>query len=336
MRLVRILSISYPVYDDTGPHISCTDIEHAKKGVRNNFLCGTHFLIIGFLYLCHAVLMMLFGKVGVPLYIRDIFNPKEQDDGAARRLFLDMLCEFLVDSDGNIIDVTLEGFFVLTFIFGELFDAYMKRGIAHIERVTCSRYPDLFQNQSSFLADATFQILIRLCDQFILLTLAYAEYYRDVPFFPQKHGSAFIEHFFGITRSFISEFTFGQLIQMNKHITFRQRILSVGKFNAKKKDSNNGYVHDLDSPLTAEEISALKRLPSCDDRDSACKVAWNEAAALAKHGPPNTDEDSESDSEIDSDDEFPVTSNNVDFELDTSVFGPTCTPFPSFPRKAMR
>jgi hypothetical protein len=103
-----------------GPHISCTDIEHGRKGVRNNFLYGTHFLIIGFLYLCHAVLMMLLGKVGVPLYIRDIFNPEKQDDGAARRLFLDTLFEFLVDSDGNIIDVTLEGFFVLTFIFGNV------------------------------------------------------------------------------------------------------------------------------------------------------------------------------------------------------------------------
>jgi hypothetical protein len=59
---------------------------------------------------------MLLGKVRIPLYIRDNFNPEKQDDGAARRLFLDTLFEFLVDSDGNIIDVTLEGFFVLTLV----------------------------------------------------------------------------------------------------------------------------------------------------------------------------------------------------------------------------
>ncbi|KAJ7453715.1 hypothetical protein B0H11DRAFT_1635180, partial [Mycena galericulata] len=293
--------ISCPVYEDSGPHISCTDMEHAKKGVRNNFLYGTHLLIIGSLFLCHAVLMTLLTKVGVPLYIRDIFNPEKQDDGAARRLFLAALFEFLVDSDGNIIDPTFEGFFVLTFIFGELFDAYMKRGVSHIERVTCvfrarhflniwrsnivhseSRYPDLFQKQSSFLADATFQILIRLCDQFILLILAHLEYYPNVPFLPRKHGSGFIEHFFGITRQFISEWSFGQLVQMNKHITFRQRILASGKFNTtKEKDSNNGYIHDCDSPLTADEISALKQFPSRSDLDRACAVAWNEAAALA-------------------------------------------------------
>jgi hypothetical protein len=109
---------SCPVYEDTGPHIACTDMEHARKGVRNNFLSGTHFLVMGLLYLCHAVLMWLFTKAGLPLYIRDIFNPEKQDDGAARRLFVDALFDFLVDSEGNIIDVTFEGFWVLTFISG--------------------------------------------------------------------------------------------------------------------------------------------------------------------------------------------------------------------------
>jgi hypothetical protein len=57
-------------------------------------------------------------KLGAPLYIRDVFNPEKQDDGAARRLFLDGLFAFLVDPAGNLIDLTLEGFFVLSFIFG--------------------------------------------------------------------------------------------------------------------------------------------------------------------------------------------------------------------------
>ncbi|KAJ7016612.1 hypothetical protein C8F04DRAFT_1280950 [Mycena alexandri] len=123
----------------------------------------------------------------------------------------------------------------------------------------------------------------RIRDQFILLMLAHLEYYPNVPFLPRKHGSGFVEHFFGITRGFVSEFTFGQLIQMNKHITFRQRILSSGKFNNKKeKDSNNGYIHDCDSPLTPEEISALKEILSRLDINRACEVAWKEAAAIAK------------------------------------------------------
>jgi hypothetical protein len=63
--------------------------------------------------------MALLKVAHVPLYIRDIFNPEKQDDGAARRLFVDDLFSFLVDSEGNIIDPTFDGLFVLTFIFGE-------------------------------------------------------------------------------------------------------------------------------------------------------------------------------------------------------------------------
>ncbi|KAJ6628294.1 hypothetical protein B0H10DRAFT_2209579 [Mycena sp. CBHHK59/15] len=246
--------------------------------------------------------MNLQTKPGVPLYVRDVFNPEKQDDGAARRLFVDGLFRFLVDTNGNLIDETFEGFFVLTFIFGELFDAYMKRDMTHIERVVCvfrtrhflniwrvniirseTRYPDLFQKQSSFLADATFQICICLCDQFTLLSLAHLEHYPNVPFMPWHHGTHYLEHFFGITRSFIAEFSFGQLVQMYKHISFRQRILSSGKFDTKKeKDSNNGYSFDfVDSGLNQEEIVALKQVPSRSDLDRACEIAWKEAAALA-------------------------------------------------------
>ncbi|KAJ7815524.1 hypothetical protein B0H14DRAFT_3476149 [Mycena olivaceomarginata] len=291
------IHISCPVYDDTE---SCFYVLPMSHG-----------------------LMTVLRKVGVPLYIRDIFNPEKQDDGSARRLFLDTLSQFLADSDGNIIDVTFEGFFVLTFIFGELFGRVHEAG--DVSHRTChlhfsrpglphhlaawranivdfeSRYPDLFQKLSSFLADATFQILIRLCNQFILLILAHRKYYPDVPFLPRNHGSSFIEHFFGITRSFISEFTFGQLIQMNKHITFRQGILSSGKFNTKKeKDSNNGYIPDCDTPAppTPAEVSALEQLLSCANLDPQMTIL-------------NASPDSESE------DELPVSANNIDFGLDT-------------------
>ncbi|KAJ7312625.1 hypothetical protein DFH08DRAFT_1044287 [Mycena albidolilacea] len=281
----------------------------------------------------------------ISLHIRDIFNPEKQDDGAARRLFVDDLFSFLVDSEGNIIDPTFDGLFIRTFIFGELFYAYMKRSMPHIERM--ARYPDLFQKQSSFLADVTFQTLIRMCDQFILLILAHLEYYPTVPFTPWQYGSHFLEHFYGITRSFITEFTFGQLIQMKKHITFRQRILSTGKFIPKKeKDSDNGYSFEFpDAGLTVEEIAALKAVPSCAEFNRVCETAWKEAAALASQFcgmgipsiPLNSDNihprfrrttaeasnDSDFDPSSDADDsdlDYPVTANDVDFEQeDTTI-----------------
>jgi hypothetical protein len=141
---------------------------------------------------------------------------------------------------------------------------------------------------------------------------------------------------------------------MYKHIAFRQRILSSGKFNTKKeKDSNNGYTFDfVDSGLTEEEIIALKQVPSRADLDRACDIAWKEAAALATQfcgmeipALPLKNEDlhprfcptndapatpskaaqldsdfsePESNAESDSESFFPLTRYSVDFELDTN------------------
>ncbi|KAK6971680.1 hypothetical protein R3P38DRAFT_2670220 [Favolaschia claudopus] len=294
--------LSCPVYADTGPHVPTTDPDHGRKTARNNFLYGTHLLILGFLFLCHAVLMFLLNLVKCPLYVKDIFNPDKQDDGAARRMFTNVLFSFLVGPDGDLRHPSLEGLFILTFIFGELFDAWMSRSMSHIERVVCvfrarhfftiwrynivdagKRYPDLFQTQSSFLADSSFNIMMRLCDQFILLTLAHLEFYPTVPFMPWHHGTHFLEHFFGIARSFIADFSFGQFIEMYKHILIRQRILSTGQYKTKKeKDSNNGYCFDfIDSNMKPEEVAKFKDVPSRADIDRACEIAWNEAAALA-------------------------------------------------------
>ncbi|KAJ7673253.1 hypothetical protein DFH06DRAFT_1292967 [Mycena polygramma] len=294
--------ISCPVYADTGPHISCTDPDHARKTIRNNFFYGTHLLILGFLFVCHAVFMALLMLKNIPLYVKDIFNPDKQDDGAARRLFSNTFFRFLVNPQGNLLHEDFGGLFILTFVFGELFDAYSKRDMTHIERVVCifrarhfltiwrlnivkagTSYPDLFPMQGSFLADSSFQIFIRLCDQFILLLLAHLEHYPNVPFMPWHYGSHFMEHFFGISRSFISDFSFGQFIEMYKHISLRQLILASGQYNTKKdKDSNNGYTFEFaDSDLSTEEITALKQIPSRADIDRACSIAWNEAAALA-------------------------------------------------------
>ncbi|KAF8197320.1 CHAT domain-containing protein [Mycena galopus ATCC 62051] len=292
--------LSCPVYPDTGPHICTTDPDHARKTARNNFLYGTHFLTLSFVYLCHAVLMFFLTVIRAPLLIKDLFNLDKQDDGAARRLFAPYIFSFLVDASGNLKHPSLEGLFILAFVFGELFDAWMKRDMPHIERVVCvfrarhfltiwldktqGRLPDLFQISTSFLATPSFHILMRLCDQFILLTLAHLEFYPNVPFMPWQHGTHFLEHFFGIARSFITDFSFGQFIEMYKHILIRQRILASGQYSTKtEKDSNNGYIFDfIDSRMKPEEITALKNIPSRAEIDRACQTAWKEAAALAK------------------------------------------------------
>ncbi|KAJ7856932.1 hypothetical protein B0H14DRAFT_3448135 [Mycena olivaceomarginata] len=83
---------------------------------------------------------------------------------------------------------------------------------------------------------------------------------------PWQHGTHFLEHFFGIAHSFITDFSFGQFIEITKT----------------EKDSNNGYIFDfVDARMKPEEIEALKNIPSRADIDRACQTAWDEAAALA-------------------------------------------------------
>jgi hypothetical protein len=185
---------------------------------------------------------------------------------------------------------------------GELFEAYFNRKMPHIERIVCAfrarhfllmwynnilksqaRFPDLFQPQSSFLSAPSLQILVSLCDQLILLELVYAEHYPNVPLMLWHFGTDFMEHFFGLGRSFVPDFTYGQLIEMTRHIEARQRILATGKFpTSREKDSNNGYTFDtFINDLTPDEIQNLKSIPSRKCIDKACDIAWKEAAALA-------------------------------------------------------
>ncbi|CAK5262410.1 unnamed protein product [Mycena citricolor] len=295
--------LSCPVHNDTGPLISNTDPDHALKTTRNNLLTGTHLLILGGLYICHSVLMTLLSLKGTVLYRKDIFNTDKQDDGAARRMFTASLLRILVNEEGDLVKMSLGGLFMFLFVFGELFDAWTQRKMTHIQRLVCvfrarhfmniwrisvfsasDRYPNFFPPQQSFIADSSFQILIRLCDQFVLLLLAHLEYYPDVPFMPWHHGTHYLEHFYGIAWSFVPEFSQGQLVEMYKHICIRQHILSTGQYTTKKeKDSNNGYTFDyVDANMTTAEIKMLKEIPSREQIDEACAVAWHEAAEIAR------------------------------------------------------
>ncbi|KAJ7722157.1 hypothetical protein B0H14DRAFT_3520395 [Mycena olivaceomarginata] len=122
-----------------------------------------------------CVLMFFLTVIKAPLLIKDLFNPDKQDDRAARRLFAPYIFSFLVDATGNLKHPSLEGLFILAFVFGELFDAWMKRDMPHLERVVCvfrarhfltiwrsnigkaqGRFPDLFQTSSSFFGDPVF------------------------------------------------------------------------------------------------------------------------------------------------------------------------------------
>lgn len=125
-------------------------------------------------------------------------------------------------------------------VVGELFDGWTNRRLVlrsrliaalrvrfflhfwrcHIVSIA-SKYPDLYSTSKSFISGPSFNILNRLCNTLVALALVFSKYYPDVPFCPWLFGTEFVEHFFGITRTIIPNFTFTQFLSLVKHIMLR-------------------------------------------------------------------------------------------------------------------
>src|ERR1700720_1109290 len=155
---------------------------------------------------------------------------------------------------------------------GTLFDAWLSRTMTVRDRVLCAlrarfwlhfwqqhivtmskHYPDLYSTQCSFISPTSFWIFNCLCDTLVLLVIAHARYYPAQPFCPWLLSTEFVEHFFGLARMILLNFTYAELLKMVQHIMVRQRILLSGKFKEKQeKQSGAGYMLDIEStPLTA-------------------------------------------------------------------------------------
>ena len=100
----------------------------------------------------------------------------------------------------------------------------------YIITMTC-HYPDLYSTQHSFISPAAFHIFNRLCNNLILLALAYAKYY------PDQH------------------FTYTKLLKMVQHIMVHQRILLLGNFKENREEKSKvGYDLDFDpTPLIPDD-----------------------------------------------------------------------------------
>lgn len=128
-------------------------------------------------------------------------------------------------------------------------------------------YPDLYSLQRSFISPASFHIFNRLCDTLVLLVIAHARYYPNQAFCPWLYGTEFVEHFFGLARMILPNFTYAEMLKMVQHIMVRQRIVLSGNFKEKReKQSGVGYILDFDAaPLTPEDFRlAVVKLTSED------------------------------------------------------------------------
>ncbi|CAE6416253.1 unnamed protein product [Rhizoctonia solani] len=297
------IHISCPVWDTTGPFITVSDPPHARKGVKTNMESGTHLIILGDAYVCHGVLMDLLKLPGCPLFVKDVYNSDKQDDGAACRMLHAALLDILVTDEGKLVDEKFKGFFIVNLLFGSAIDAWLKRDMSHIDRVVCLArmwsalvifrhhlskanmdYPELFNIRRSFFSPESTEIWCALFHQMVLLLCAHATHYPGLAFFPWHYGTPWMEHFFGLCRSFVPDFSVGQILDIYKHAEMRQQLLATGHYSSKReKDSNNGYSFDpWINNLSESEMKLLKTIPSTAEIHAAIALGWKEAVAITK------------------------------------------------------
>ena len=154
------------------------------------------------------------------------------------------------------------------------------RHILHLSDVL----PDLYSVARSFISPASFQILNRLCDTLILLVLAFSRYYSTIPFCIRLFGTEFVEHFFGIARQLLPNFSYAEFLKMVQHIMVRQRILESGLLKVKReRESATGYIFNSgnDTRKAAPGLIIPARL-SDRELNGLVEVAYDEASRFCR------------------------------------------------------
>lgn len=123
-----------------------------------------------------------------------------------------------------------------------------------------------------------------MCDSLLLLVLAYAKHYPDQPFCPWLMGTEFVEHFFGLARQLLPNFTFAEVLKLIKHLMVRQRILLSGKFGEKReRNSRSGYSFDFDSsPLSPEDLLRSRVTLTTHDINRLIEIGCKDAIQICK------------------------------------------------------
>ncbi|KAJ7737961.1 hypothetical protein B0H16DRAFT_1762009 [Mycena metata] len=292
-----------PVMETTGPVVSNTDGFHARKTGRNQPQYGTKTQSMGTDVLVNENLVQLYETGESGILHSDVFNTDKQDDGPARRIFHYQALLACTTGDGPELKIRdgFGGLFVYLFILGNLFDAWINRTMTVQNRVLAvlrarfflhfwrehivhmsKKFPDLYSTARSFISPASFHIFNRLCDTLLLLVIIYSRYYPDQPFCPWLLMTDFVEHFFGLARMMLPNFTYAEFLKIIQHVMVRQRILLSGAFKEKRdRKANQGYVLDFDaSPLTAEDRQLAHIRLTETEMNTLVEVAFQEASLI--------------------------------------------------------
>ncbi|KAH9919884.1 uncharacterized protein B0H18DRAFT_1122200 [Fomitopsis serialis] len=291
------IMLKAPVFKVTGPVVSVSDPEHARKTARNQLQHGTHMASLGRGYLVYRTLIALNEVPNSGLVLSDVQNVDKQDDSAAHRLFHTEALKATTykgeDAQTNIEEDFL-GLHVFLSVFGLLFDSWLNRRMTARDRVLSALrarfflhiwwthikslstfYPDLYSTQRSFISAASFKILNRLCDTLVLLVLIYAEYYPNEAFCPWLLGTNLLEHFFGTARSLVPNFSYPELLKLVK-------LARKSTGATKECTARSGYILDYDdSPLTADELVRARVKLTRPDLKKLVELAASEAKAIS-------------------------------------------------------
>ncbi|KAJ3513177.1 hypothetical protein NLJ89_g3093 [Agrocybe chaxingu] len=206
--------------------------------------------------------------------------------------------------DGSI-RPSFEGVFVYLFILGSLFEAWMSPSMTVDDRVLAAlrarfwlhnwhkhilyltaRLPDLYSPAWSSISSASFQIFNHLCDTLILLILAYSHFYPTIPFCIWVFGTSFVEHFFGIARQLLPNFSYAEFLKMVQHIMVCQRILESGVLKSKREqDSATGYIFSANMDMRAQAPSPTQLTPASlsEERlNDLVRIAYDEAFHICR------------------------------------------------------
>ncbi|KAJ7511549.1 hypothetical protein B0H11DRAFT_2268643 [Mycena galericulata] len=285
------ITYDYPMYGihlrapvmKTGPVVSVQDAGHAKKTARNGPQSGTKTESLGRDVVVNQTFVDLQETGESGLLASDVKNVDKQDDGPARHLFHVKALRACTTEEGVLFDAWLNRTMtvqnrVLAVLRARFFLHFWRAHIVHMS----TKYPDLYSTARSFITAPSFHIFNRLCDTLLLLIIIYARRYPDQPFCPWLLGTEFVEHFFGLARMLLPNFTYAEFLKMVQHIMVRQRILLSGSFKEKRqRNSRVGYVLDFDaSPLTAEDRKLAEVKITDVEMHSLVELAFVEAALI--------------------------------------------------------
>jgi hypothetical protein len=98
------------------------------------------------------------------------------------------------------------------------------------------------------------------------------------------YGAEFVEHFFGLARMILPNFTYTEMLRMVQNTMVRQRILLSGNFKEnREKQLGVGYVLDFDpAPLSPEDFRLATVKLTTEDINKLVELAYKKAEIICK------------------------------------------------------